>query len=110
MTDFQIVITSPEVEQSADNQTDGSNQFEVRQNSLGSDQVVAKIDELTEIWDVVVNKLSKIATKTKVATEKSPYELDTIEFNIGIEAGLSIGLVTKGDASVSVSFKKKVVE
>lgn len=111
MTNFQVVIAGPHKntgqEQSELEPKEESSPFEVRPNSRGGDKAVAKIDELAEIWDVVVEKLTTIAAKTKNAVEKSPYELETIEFNIGIEAGLEVGLVTKGNASVSVSFKKK---
>ena len=101
MTNFQIVIL-----ESKDVKNHEPDRFEVEQQS-GGKKVVAKIDELADIWDAVVEKLTTIAAKTKVVVEGSPYELDQIEFNIGIEAGLEIGLVTKGNASVSVAFKKK---
>ena len=107
MTNFQIVIAGPTADVESDDKVDGENRFGVRQNTRGGDKAVAKIDELAEIWDVAVEKLTAIAAKTKEAADKSPYELDSIEFNIGIEAGLSMGLVTKGNASVSVAFKKK---
>lgn len=116
MTEFQIVIVSPEIEEEAQDEQppsdaegidEAESKFDVRQNSRAGKKTVAKIDELANIWDVVVDKLTTIAAKTRDVVEKSPYELDTIEFNIGIEAGLEIGLVTKGNASVSIAFRKK---
>ena len=59
------------------------------------------------IWDQVIAKLTGLASKSQATGAVSEFELDEIEFNVGIEAGLSIGLVTKGDASVSIKFSRR---
>jgi hypothetical protein len=107
MIDFQILIVEPSSKRASEELTEEQAGFAVRENSRRGVAAIAKIDELAEIWEVAVEKLASIAARTKNAVENSPYELETIEFSIGIEAGLSIGLVTKGDASVSISFKKR---
>jgi hypothetical protein len=107
MTDFQIVIASASPLPGAEDPDVGHDRFAVRQNSKSGAGAIARIDELAEIWEIAVEKLGSLAARTRNAIKESPYELETIEFNIGIEAGLSIGLVTKGEASVSISFKKR---
>lgn len=81
--------------------------FVVNQHSGGSGAVIDRIDELEGIWDQVIKKLTGLAAQSQVATAASEFELSEIEFNVGIEAGLSVGLVTKGDASVSITFARK---
>ena len=104
LSDFQIVIVPPQGETE---EKQGSGAFESRRHSRGSGKVIEKIDDLADIWDQVIAKLADLAAKTQAAAMASQYELSSIEFNVGIEAGLSVGLVTKGDASVSVTFTKR---
>ncbi|WP_368185873.1 hypothetical protein [Aestuariibius sp. HNIBRBA575] len=103
MTEFQVLI----VNGSTDQEVDGETGFYVDPHSKSSERVIAGIEALSGVWDEVVEKLTHIADRTKSASENSDFEMKSVEFNIGIEAGLSIGLVTKGEASVSVVFEKK---
>lgn len=79
--------------------------FEVRQHSRGS-VVVERIDDLAKIWDQVIKRLTNLASNSSVVAAASNFELNEIEFNVGIEAGLNVGLVTKADASVSIKFSR----
>lgn len=105
MSNFQVTILP--AQPSGRGLVDESERFAVRQHSGAAEKIIQKIDDLEGVWDQVIDKLTEIAAKSEVAAEASNYELSTIEFNIGIEAGLSVGLVTKGDASVSVIFSRK---
>lgn len=106
MTDFQVtIIPAAEPVGQVDAQEDKFRTVQHGKNR--GKKIEASIDNLAGVWDTVVDKLTLIAAKTNAATTASKFELDSIEFNIGIEAGLSVGLVTKGNASVSISFKKK---
>jgi hypothetical protein len=103
MTDFQVMIVG------TPNQvvpTKGG-KFDVEKQSGGGDKVVKGIDALAGVWDQVIDKLTDLAVKSDPKDKSSGYELSSIEFHIGIEAGLNIGLVTKGDASVAITFSKK---
>jgi hypothetical protein len=75
--------------------------------SRPSGAVIDRIDDLEGIWDQVIAKLSHLAAKSQITAAASDFELSEIEFHVGIEAGLSVGLVTKGDASVSIKFSSK---
>jgi len=68
---------------------------------------VGTIEQLTEIWGEVVERLSGLAAQTQAAAADTPFALDEIEFHVGIEAGLSVGLVTRGKASVSLTFVRR---
>jgi hypothetical protein len=103
MSNFQVVILQSGGESLPTNE-EGATDFGVQQHSRGGDRVLNDIESLGEVWDKVVQKLSELAEKANAASGQ--YELNDIEFNIGIEAGLSIGLVTKGTASVVVKFTK----
>ena len=107
-SDFQVTIVGREPE--AEAPTDGATEFAINQHSRRTGAVVSEIDELKDIWDVVIGKLTDLAAKSQVAAVASKFELEEIEFNIGIEAGLSVGLVTKGNASVSIKFSRKKPE
>lgn len=98
MSDLKVIIAT----QNDENSETSSEVFRG-----GTGRVTEKIDELGEIWDEVMKKLGALAEKSEITESDSPFQLDSIEFNIGIEAGLSIGLVTKGNAAVSISFKRK---
>lgn len=103
MSNFQVTI----IEGKKDKFTEADEQpsrFEVQKHKKGVAGAVEKIEELEKVWDKVIKKLSGLASKSTAAS--SEYELSEIEFNIGIEGGLNIGLVTKGNASVSLTFKK----
>lgn len=104
MSDFQITIV-PARGVSEDQGKPGT-PYSVTQHKRG-DAVVEKIEELEDVWDQVIAKLTDLASKSHIAAGVSQYELSEIEFNIGIEAGLSIGLVTKGNASVSITFSRR---
>ena len=56
---------------------------------------------------MAVGRLTELASSTRNAVTDSPFELEYVEFNLGIEAGLSVGLVTKGEASVALRFARK---
>lgn len=103
MSDFQVVIIPSEGESQPTSEK-GRTNFGVQKHAKGGDRVLEDIESLGEVWDKVVEKLSGLAEKANAASGQ--YELNDIEFNIGIEAGLSIGLVTKGTASVVVKFTK----
>ncbi|MDJ0822278.1 MAG: hypothetical protein QNJ09_10790 [Paracoccaceae bacterium] len=102
MTNFQVVILD---QSRKDEETQGD--FYVIQHGKGSQRVVAAVDALQGVWPIVVDKLTEIASKTSSLAENSSFQMSSIEFNIGVEAGLSVGLVTKGEASVSVVFERK---
>ena len=104
MSDFQIMI----VPATETKETGGehSDRFEVTQHGR-RDEIVQRIEELEGIWDQVVGRLAALAAKSQVVAQASQYELREIEFNLGVEAGLSVGLVTKGNASVSITFARK---
>jgi len=70
-------------------------------------RVVETIDGLGEVWDTVVERLSALATATSGAAARSAFQLDEIQFNLGIEAGVAVGLVTKANASVSLTFTRR---
>lgn len=103
MSNFQVVIIPSEGE-SQPTDEEGATDFGVRQQKKGGDRLLDDIESLGNVWDKVVEKLSCLAAKANAASGQ--YELNDIEFNVGIEAGLSIGLVTKGTASVVVKFTK----
>ena len=107
---FQVTIVSPsEPFSPAPNEAlpDPEDRFTVTPHSRKGEKVIARIEALEGIWDKVVAKLTGLAEKSETTAALSKFELDSIEFNIGIEAGLSVGLVTKGEASVSLTFKRK---
>jgi hypothetical protein len=105
MSDFQITIVP--AKETAKPKKGEAQDFEVNQHAKRGEKVVEKIEELEGIWDQVIAKLTDLAAKSHVAALTSQYELNEIEFNIGVEAGLSVGLVTKGNASVSITFARK---
>ncbi len=102
---FQVTIVGRAPETLTDAQ---KGRFEVNQHSRSS-AIVNRIDDLAGIWDQVIAKLTSLAAQSSIAAAASQFELSEIEFNVGIEAGLSVGLVTKGDASVSISFTRTKV-
>lgn len=104
MSEFQVTI----VPATGAGETGGDrrNRFKVDQHRRG-DAVVERIEELEDIWDQVIKRLTDLAAKSQVATLASQYELSEIEFNLGVEAGLSVGLVAKDNASVSITFARK---
>lgn len=97
MVDFQVVVAGPEAARvDAD-----ESRFAVEQHS---GKVLGTIEKLGEVWDLAVARLSALAAATQRASTTSGFSLDSIEFSIGIEAGTSVGLVTKGEASVTLTF------
>lgn len=98
MSDLKVLIVTQ-------NDENGEAAPEVLRGSTA--RVTKKIDELGEIWDEVMKKLGALAEKSEINESGSSFQLESIEFNIGIEAGLNVGLVTKGNAAVSISFKRK---
>ncbi|WNB86615.1 hypothetical protein [Cellulomonas sp. ATA003] len=122
MSEFQVVVVGPRG--TADNEAPHGDDLgaaagaggaaggaparpDLRAHSVAGDRVVAGIEELQDVWDTVIGKLTGLAAQSRAAAEDSPFELSTIEFNLGIEAGLSIGFVTRGEASVMVAFTRK---
>lgn len=103
MNDFQITIVSGSKD-SQPTPTKETHGFDVRQQSKGMERVLDDIESLAKVWDTVIEKLSFLASKADAVAGQ--YKMNEIEFNIGIEAGLNIGLVTKGNASVVVKFSK----
>lgn len=100
---FQVTIVEPACQASSSAAVaDG---FDVRPQSR-TGAVVDRIDDLAVIWDQVIGKLTGLAAQSSIAAAASQFELNEIEFNVGIEAGLSVGLVTKADASVSIKFAR----
>ena len=108
MSNFQITII-PAQDTGEGIQTE-KERFGVRQQGRGAGKIIEGIEALAGVWDQVIQKLTALASQSQTAAVPSQYELSSIEFNIGIEAGLSIGLVTKADASVSIVFKKNTGE
>jgi hypothetical protein len=108
ISDFQVTIVGPSLD--AGGATSDESPFAVNRHSRGSGAVIDRIDDLEGIWDQVIAKLTSLAAQSQVAAVASEFQLDEIEFNVGIEAGLSVGLVTKGNASVSVKFSRKKSE
>lgn len=102
---FQVTIVGPATPALSDSTTADETRFEVRPQSRRG-AVVERIDDLAEIWDQVIGKLTSLAAQSSIAAAASQFELNEIEFNVGIEAGLSVGLVTKADASVSIKFAR----
>jgi len=86
---------------------DNESPFSINQHSRGSAAVLNGVERLEEIWEQVIAKLSGLAAQSHATAAESGFELTEIEFHVGIEAGLSVGLVTKGDASVGIKFAKK---
>lgn len=107
ISDFQVTIVGPTL--GADTSDGDETPFAVNRHSRGAGTVVDRIDDLVGVWDQVIKKLTGLAAQSQVATDASQFELAEIEFNVGIEAGLNVGLVTKGNASVSVKFSRKKI-
>ena len=107
MSNFQILITTRDKYKSntSGEILRGSPSTSPVQNRGG---VIDTIDDLSEVWDEAIRKLTDLASISSSKSPESAYELENIEFNIGIEAGLNIGLVTKGNAAVTVRFCKKI--
>lgn len=103
-SNFQVTIVGPPLQHKPSADTNSA--FETHQHSRGSGPVISRIDELEQIWDQVIQKLTGLADQSLI-TAKSEFELSEIEFHVGVEAGLSVGLVTKGDASVAIKFTRK---
>ena len=101
MSEFQVTIVG-----NAPGKAGAASGFEVEQQGRGGSAVLRRIEDLEKVWDEVVGKLTALAQKSHAALTEE-YELKDIQFNIGVEAGLSVGLVTKGDASVSITFSRK---
>ncbi|MBJ7440598.1 MAG: hypothetical protein JHD35_16435 [Sphingopyxis sp.] len=97
---FQVTIVGSEPDVDAE-----ESRYKVTPHSRGG-AVVGRIDDLAGIWDQVISKLTGLAAQSSIAAAASRFELNEIEFNIGIEAGLNVGLVTKGDASVTIKFAR----
>ena len=109
MSEFQVVVVgSANAGRPGDQASGGSDDRpEISARSASGDRVVAGIDELGDVWDTVIAKLTGLAAQSRAAAQGSDFELSTIEFNLGVEAGLNIGFVTRGEASVSVTFARK---
>jgi hypothetical protein len=100
MSDFQIIISG---QNKANSEADPDDlDYEAQ-----SGNAVDRIEDLQEIWPDVMDRLNKIAQQSCSSNSDSGFVIDEIEFNIGIEAGLSLGLVTKGTAAVSIKFARR---
>jgi hypothetical protein len=110
MVEFQLAITGATAAPGlvpADEDADVTDErFATEQHRRGR-RTLDTIDDLGGVWDSVIQKLTALAAQSRSVADRSTYELTSIEFNIGIEAGLNIGLVTKGEASVSLTFTRK---
>lgn len=104
MSDFQITIIAAKAGGEAVGEP--ASNFEINKHG-GGDAVIDEIEQLEGIWDQVIKKLTGLAAKTQGAARALEYELSAIEFNLGVETGLSVGLVAKGNASVSITFARK---
>lgn len=103
MSDFQITIIPANASVEAGVEAAGG--FAVNKHGSGDD-VVDEIEQLEGIWDQVIKKLTGLAAKSQGAARAMEYQLSTIEFNLGVESGFSVGLVAKGNASVSITFAR----
>jgi hypothetical protein len=104
MVDLQLVIAGPATEEPIDPillPTDGYATEQHRRRSVDA------IDRLDDVWETVVERLSALAATARRATSEASFELDKIEFNVGIEAGINVGFVTKADAAVTLTFTRK---
>ena len=100
MPEVQLII-QPIIKDKADEKS-------VKALNSKKDKIVKSIDDLNEIWESISEKLSRLVEKSSVG-EGEKFSVEEVEFNIGIEGGLNIGLVTKADASITVKFKKNNV-
>lgn len=98
-----ILIAGPALQ--APDATSSELGFEAHKRKPGV--AMDSIDGLAAVWETVVDKLSALASSAQERTGRAPYALDTIEFQIGIEAGLNVWLVSKGSASVTLTFKRR---
>ena len=63
---------------------------------------------LASAWPHVMRALSGIVARSRLEPgESGDFELQTLEVNLGVEAGLSIGLTTRTDASLTLTFRRK---
>jgi hypothetical protein len=63
--------------------------------------------KLSRAWPEVMQRLQEILETGSGYVSDSGFELDSIEFSVGIEGGLSIGISAKADASATISFKRR---
>jgi hypothetical protein len=63
--------------------------------------------KLSRAWPEVMQRLQEIVETGSGYVSASGFELDSIEFSVGIEGGLSIGISAKADASATISFKRR---
>ena len=103
MPEMQLIVAMGGVE------TDPSDQVGFEQHGRG-DRAVEALDRLGDIWETAVDRLTELAAATREAAERSPFQLESIQFNLGIEAGVVVGLVTKADASVCLTFTRRDVD
>ena len=109
MSGFQVVVVGTAPSDGAGEAVRGGTYAQpgIRARSAAGERVVAGIDELGDVWDTVIGKLTGLAAQSSAAADRSDFELSAIEFHLGVEAGLNIGFVTRGEASVSVTFSRK---
>lgn len=99
MVEMQVVVADVRPQPDPDDPTGFEQHTKVR--------VAETIDRLAEVWDTVVERLSALATSTSGASAQSTFRLDEVQFNLGIETGLAVGLVTTANASVSLTFTRR---
>lgn len=85
----------------------GTDRFAVETHGRTHERVLETIDALGATWDAVIDRLTHLAESAHRAAGRSPFQLDSIEFSIGVEAGLNVWLVTKGEASVCLTFTRR---
>lgn len=89
-----------------DDERQSAGEFEVELQS--SKKVVAGAEKLQKAWPAVMSQLMSIVQKTDAGTDtKSGVQFESIEFKIGIEAGIKFGITGTGSAGVTVTFKRR---
>lgn len=73
---------------------------------LHSANPTAQADKLLAAMPEVATRLQQIIDKTSFPnTASSSVSLEEVEFHLGIEGGLSIGLSAKAEAAITLKFK-----
>ena len=81
-------------------------EFDVELQS--SEKVVAGAEKLQKAWPAVMSQLMSIVQQTDAGTDTTTgVRFESIEFNIGIEAGIKFGITGTGSAGVTVTFKRR---
>lgn len=92
-----IILTSDEIAAIDETGTGMSAELQAKQSN---------IDKLERAWPEVMNRLRKILERDANVVSDSGFKVDTVEFSIGIEAGVSIGFTSTMNASATITFKR----